>query len=85
MFNIDWNYWSKLKPLLAAGSYTKRVGQIIAQFIKLLEQNFGVSRVDMHVIGFSLGGQVSSQLTPMYGGLSKNGHGTFKSKIFPYM
>ena len=59
MFNLDWNYWAKNPKLAVAASYTKRVGRITAEFIKLLEQRFNVSRTDMHIIGFSLGGQVS--------------------------
>lgn len=59
MFNLDWGYWAKNRLIDVAASHTKRVGRITAEFIKLLEQEFGVKREDMHAIGFSLGGQVS--------------------------
>lgn len=63
MFNLDWNYWAQNPDVYAAASYTKRVGRITAEFIKLLEQQFNVSRTNMHIIGFSLGGQVSVNIT----------------------
>lgn len=62
MFNLDWSYWANDSNVVVAASYNRRVGQITAEFIKLLEQEFGVTREYMHAIGFSLGGQVSRHL-----------------------
>ena len=59
VFVVNWEEWAKNFNYLASKALCDDAGKRIADFIKKLERKTGASRRNMHLIGHSLGGQVS--------------------------
>uniref|UniRef100_A0A1B6L1L2 Lipase domain-containing protein n=1 Tax=Graphocephala atropunctata TaxID=36148 RepID=A0A1B6L1L2_9HEMI len=71
VFLVDWGKGSELLNYLQVGSNTRIVGAELARFLKHLKEHQGLQVEDVHLMGHSLGAQISAYAAKATPGIAR--------------